>query len=58
MALSSSSFFSHSSSCLASVLFSLRPYCEGPINEILSDDGEVVDTMTFDGMRELYQEVA
>ena len=40
------------------VLFSLRPYCEGPIYEILGDDGEVVDTMTFDGMRELYQEAA
>ena len=40
------------------ILFSLRPYCEGPIYEILNDSGEIVDTMTFDGMKELYQQAA
>ncbi len=37
------------------ILFSLRPDCEGPIYEIL---GDIVDTMTFDGMRELFQQAA
>jgi hypothetical protein len=40
------------------ILFSLRPYCDGPIYEILDDDGNIVDTMTFDGMKELYAEAA
>jgi hypothetical protein len=39
-------------------LFSLRPYCDGPIYEILDDEGNIVDTMTFDGMKELYTEAA
>ena len=40
------------------ILFSLRPYCDGPIYEILDDEGNTADTMTFDGMRELYAEAA
>ena len=40
------------------ILFSLRPYREGPIYEILDDSGEIVDTMTFDGMKALYEEAA
>ena len=40
------------------ILFSLRPYCDGPICEILDKDGDIVDTMTFDGMKDLYAEAA
>ena len=40
------------------ILFSLRPYCDGPIYEILDGDGNIVDTVTFDGMKELYAEAA
>ena len=40
------------------ILFSLRPYCDGPIYEILDDEGNIADTMTFDGMKELYAEAA
>ena len=40
------------------ILFGLRPYCDGPIYEILGDDRNIVDTTTFDGMKELYAEAA
>ena len=40
------------------ILFSLRPCCDGPIHEILDNDGNIVDTMTFDGMKELCAEAA
>ena len=36
------------------ILFSLRPYCDGPIYEILDKDGNIVDNMTFDGIKDLY----
>ena len=36
------------------ILFSLRPYCDGPIYEILDKDGNIVDNMTFDGIKHLY----
>ena len=38
------------------ILFSLRPYdAEKPIYEILDTNHEVVATMTFDAMKDLYQ---
>ena len=40
------------------ILFSLRPYCDRAIYEILDEDGNIADTMTFDGMKELYAEAA
>ena len=40
------------------ILFSLRPYCDRAIYEILDEDGNITDTMTFDGMKELYAEAA
>ena len=37
------------------ILFSLRPYDGGAIYEILDENHEVLSTMTFDGMKELYE---
>ena len=37
------------------MLFSLRPYHGGTIYEILDENHEVLSTMTFDGMKELYE---
>ena len=37
------------------ILFSLRPYDGGAIYEILDENYEVLSTMTFDGMKELYE---
>lgn len=40
------------------VVISLRPYCDGRIYEILDEDGNIVDLMTFDGIKKLYAEAA
>ncbi|GIR88307.1 MAG: regulator [Pseudomonadota bacterium] len=38
------------------ILFSLRPYtADGPIYEILDEDGEIASVMTFEGLKELYE---
>ena len=37
------------------ILFSLRPYDGGAIYEILDENHEVLSTITFDGMKELYE---
>ena len=37
------------------ILFSLRSYDGGAIYEILDENHEVLSTMTFDGMKELYE---
>ena len=36
------------------ILFSLRPYNNGPIYEILDDNQEVESTMTFDDLKEMH----
>ena len=36
------------------VLFSLRPYSNGAIYEVLDDDRKVVSVMTFDDMKEMF----
>jgi len=36
------------------VLFSLRPYSNGAIYEVLDEDQEVVSVMTFDDMKEMF----
>ena len=38
------------------ILFSLRPYNDDPIYEILDDDHSVLDTMTFGDLKEMYNE--
>ena len=38
------------------ILFSLRPYNDDPIYEILDDDHSVLDTMTFGDLKEMYKE--
>ena len=37
------------------ILFSLRPYNNGPIYEILDDNQEVESTMTFDDLKEMHE---
>ena len=37
------------------ILFSLRPYENGPIYEILDDDHEIVSTMTYDELKEMHE---
>ena len=36
------------------ILFSLRPYNNGPIYEVLDDKQEIMSTMTFDDLKEMY----
>ncbi len=37
------------------ILFSLRPYDNGPIYEILDENLEVASTMTFDELKEMHE---
>ena len=37
------------------ILFSLRPYNGGEIYEILDENHEVLSTITFDGIKELFE---
>lgn len=37
------------------VLFSLRPYENGPVYEVLDENHELVSTMTFDDLKEMYE---
>ena len=37
------------------ILFSLRPYNNGPIYEILDENQEVESTMTFDDLKEMHE---
>ena len=37
------------------ILFSLRPYNNGPIYEILDENHEVESTMTFDDLKEMHE---
>ena len=37
------------------ILFSLRPYNNGPIYEVLDDHQEILSTMTFDDLKEMYE---
>ena len=37
------------------ILFSLKPYNGGAIYEILDENHEVLSTITFDDMKELYE---
>ena len=36
------------------ILFSLRPYNNGPIYEVLDDKQEILSTMTFDDLKDMY----
>jgi hypothetical protein len=37
------------------VLFSLRPYSNGVIYQVLNEDGEIASEMTFDDMKEIFE---
>lgn len=37
------------------VLFSLRPYSNGAIYQVLDDNGEVASEMSFDDMKEMFE---
>ena len=37
------------------ILFSLRPYDNGPIYEVLDEDHEILSTMTFDDLKAMYE---
>ena len=39
------------------VLFSLRPYDNGPIYEVLDENHEILSTMTFDDLKEMYESI-
>ncbi len=40
------------------ILFSLRPYNNGPIYEVLDDNHNVASTMTFDDLKAIYETAA
>lgn len=37
------------------VLFSLRPYSNGAIYQVLNEDGEIASEMTFDDMKDMFE---